>query len=166
MLQVLFKFIPWGMNLLPRKHSANDSKSLPCFFHVPGVCVCTKPVLQSAACSFHPCYIYKEIDYSLTKNYIELSGRKFFWFSSFLSPPIFFPFAHLHPASDPSPGFHCTILCVRELCIYVLWLISSSSFTQQPSTLTSLRSISLFHVSMPLAPFCSSVYFLLDSTYK
>lgn len=51
------------------------------------------------------------------------------------------PFTHLHPPFTPPPlpcSHHYTVVCVQGLCIMVLWLIPSSSFTQSLSLLSSI----------------------------
>ena len=59
----------------------------------------------------------------------------------------------------PTPCFlWLSSRCRLCLCIiYALWLSTLSSFIQSPSPLTA---VSLFHISMLLFLFCSSVYFI------
>ena len=68
----------------------------------------------------------------------------------------------LPPPSPPSSLTvnHHTIVHVHGSCINVLWLIPSPSFNQSPPSLSPLTAVSLFHVSLPLVLFWSSVYFV------
>ena len=52
-----------------------------------------------------------------------------------LQMSLFLPnFAHLHPVRAPHPPLPHTIVCVHGLCIYVLWLVSSTFFPVLPNT--------------------------------
>ena len=85
-----------------------------------------------------------------------------------LSPQSPQAFACLDPA--PTPPFpsshHHTVVCAYGLCIYVLWLIPSTSFFQFHSPLP-LWQLSVCSACPCLFLFGSSVYFvLLDSTHE